>query len=136
MSPAGATDFGRGVATVATPTRTVRIGVEVATTRAQIARGLMYRRRIAANRGMIFLFQPDVREWFWMKNTLIPLSIAFFDDRGRIVKLFDMTPCRREPCAHYDPGRRIRGALEVRRGLYRRIGVRIGDRIGFRRASG
>ena len=66
---------------------------------------------------------------FWMKNTLIPLSIAFFDARGRILRMLDMEPCREEDCPLYDPGVPYHGALEVNRGAFQRWGVRAGDRI-------
>jgi uncharacterized membrane protein (UPF0127 family) len=124
--------FGHGVVALVAPKHHVRVTVEVARTYAQITRGLMYRSRLAQNAGMVFLFRPPVREWFWMKHTLIPLSIAFFDRRGRIVRMYDMTPCVRDPCAHYDPGRAISGALEVQRGAYRRWRIRIGDRVVLR----
>jgi uncharacterized membrane protein (UPF0127 family) len=68
-----------------------------------------------------------------MKNTLIPLSIAFWDARGRIVRILDMTPCRADPCRLYDPRVAYAGALEVNRGAFRRWGVERGDRIAVRR---
>ena len=64
-----------------------------------------------------------------MKDTLIPLSIAFWDGRGRIVRILDMTPCRADPCPTYDPRVAYRGALEVNRGAFKRWGVQRGDRV-------
>jgi uncharacterized membrane protein (UPF0127 family) len=101
--------------------------VEIAETPAQQARGLMYRRRLASRSGMVFLFPTDTRGGFWMKNTLIPLSIAFYDARGRILRMLDMSPCRVARCPTYDPKVAYRGALEVNRGAFRRWNVRRGD---------
>jgi uncharacterized membrane protein (UPF0127 family) len=59
------------------------------------------------------VFAEDTRGGFWMKNTLVPLTIAFFDRAGKRVRKLSMTPCRKDPCAIYDPGRRYRFALEL-----------------------
>ena len=67
-----------------------------------------------------------------MKNTLIPLDIAFYGARGTILRIFTMQPCRREPCRIYDPNVAYRGALEVNAGSFRRWRVRAGDRIAVR----
>ena len=106
--------------------------VEIAETAAQQERGLMYRRHLAARSGMVFVFASDTRGAFWMKNTLIPLSIAFYDARGRILRILDMAPCLADPCPVYDPGTAYRGALEVNKGAFRRWKVRVGDRIVVR----
>jgi uncharacterized membrane protein (UPF0127 family) len=67
-----------------------------------------------------------------MKNTLIPLSIAFYDVDGTILRILDMEPCRSDPCRVYDPGVRYAGALEVNQGAFERWGVREGDRLELR----
>jgi uncharacterized protein len=64
-----------------------------------------------------------------MKDTLIPLSIAFYGADGRIVRILDMEPCRRDPCPVYDPHATYRGALEVNQGEFRRWGVEVGDTL-------
>jgi uncharacterized protein len=125
--------FGHGTAHIRTPERTVTVRVELALTPAQWHQGLMGRRSLAANAGMAFIFPTDTRERFWMKDTLIPLSIAFWDRRGRIVRIFDMTPCRRDPCRTYDPHVAYRGALEVNRGAFKRWSVRRGAQITIQR---
>jgi uncharacterized membrane protein (UPF0127 family) len=86
---------------------------ELALTPAQRQRGLMFRRMAPAD-GMLFVFPEDTRGGFWMKNTLVPLTIVFFDRAGTRVRKLSMTPCRSDPCAVYDPGRRYRFALELR----------------------
>ena len=86
---------------------------EVAKTSAQRSLGLMNRRQ-APKDGMLFVFPEPTRGGFWMKNTLVPLTIVFFDSAGKRVRKLSMTPCREDPCRIYDPGRTYRFALELR----------------------
>jgi len=74
--------------------------------------GLMRRQR-APKDGMLFVFPEPSGGGFWMKNTLVPLRIVFFDRHGRRVRALRMQPCRDDPCPIYDPGRRYRFALEL-----------------------
>ena len=132
--PVAATDgedgtLPRGTAVIATDGADVRIDVEVAETGTHRQRGLMERVALPRNAGMIFLFEGETEGGFWMKNTLIPLSIAFFDDGGAIVRILDMEPCKADPCPVYDPGVGYHGALEVNRGMFRTWGVSRGDVI-------
>jgi uncharacterized protein len=127
--------FGSGSAVIDTGERRVTLTVELATTPAQQAQGLMHRRRLAPNAGMAFLFGTPRRGQFWMKNTRIPLSIAFWGANGRILKILHMTPCRADPCPLYDPRVAYVGALEVNRGAFGRWGVTRGDRITVRRRA-
>jgi uncharacterized membrane protein (UPF0127 family) len=124
--------FPHGTATIATSSARVTVRVEIANNDARRERGLMFRKRLAPNAGMAFIWRNDVRGAFWMKNTLIPLSIAFFDARGRIQRILDMAPCHADPCPVYDPGTAYRSALEVNRGAFRRWKVHVGDRIVVR----
>jgi uncharacterized membrane protein (UPF0127 family) len=105
------------------------IAVEVADTPAEREQGLMGRRSLPADEGMVFTWPQDHRGAFWMKDTLIPLSIAFYAADGRIVRILDMTPCPTEPCDLYDPGVAYRGALEANEGAFRRWGISEGDRL-------
>jgi uncharacterized protein len=107
----------------------VLVDVEVAQTPGQRRRGLMGREKLAADAGMIFLYFEPTEGGFWMKNTLIPLSIAFFDRDGEIVDILDMEPCRADPCPSYFPDSPYFGALEVNAGAFRRWGVSEGDVI-------
>jgi uncharacterized protein len=111
----------------------VTVHVEVADTQAERARGLMGRRELQEDAGMVFVFPTDSTSAFWMKDTLIPLSIAFYDERGTIVRILDMEPCTRDPCVLYDPEASYRGALEVNRGAFERWGVREGDVLRLER---
>jgi uncharacterized protein len=125
--------FPHGTATITTQHARVTVRVEIADSDARREQGLMFRRRLAPKSGMAFVWRRDADGAFWMKNTLIPLSIAFYDARGRIVRLIDMAPCRSDPCPVYDPRATYRGALEVNRGAFRRWKVKVGDRIVVRR---
>jgi uncharacterized protein len=109
------------------------VKVEIADTTNERAHGLMGRTELPADAGMVFLFPQDTRGGFWMKNTLVPLSIAFYDHGGRILDILDMTPCKQEPCPVYNPGVPYRGALEVNRGAFARWGVRTGDVLRLER---
>lgn len=89
----------------------------------------MGRTRLAPDAGMIFLYFEPTTGGFWMKNTFIPLSIAFFDREGRIVDIDEMKPCRTDVCPSYYSDKPYFGALEVNAGAFRRWGVSVGDVI-------
>ena len=105
------------------------IAVEIADTETERARGLMGRTSLPEEAGMLFVYPALTDGAYWMKNTLIPLSIAFYDEDGQILRILDMEPCRADPCPLYDPGLSYAGALEVNQGAFARWGVREGDRI-------
>lgn len=107
--------------------------VEIADTDPVRARGLMGRERLAEDAGMAFLWTEDTATGFHMRETFIPLTVAFFDAEGRILRLLEMTPCSADPCPAYEPGLRYRGALEVNAGALARKGVRVGDRLRIER---
>lgn len=116
-------------AVIETDDGSVLVNVEVADTPEEHAVGLMHRESLDADAGMVFVFFEDTAQGFWMKNTLIPLSIAFFNERGEIVRIMDMEPCDADPCPVYDPETTYRGALEVNRGAFAEWGVERGDVI-------
>ena len=101
--------------------------VEIADDSAERARGLMYRTALGENRGMLFVYGSEMRLSFWMKNTLIPLSIAFMDAKGRIVDIQDMKPLDDDPPS-YVSAEPAKYALEVNRGFFEERGVKVGDR--------
>jgi uncharacterized membrane protein (UPF0127 family) len=84
--------------------------------------------------GMLFVFPDTTTGGFWMKNTLVPLTIVFFDSAGKRVRKLSMVPCRKDPCPIYDPGRAYRFALELRATDTRR-GATIGPRSALARLS-
>jgi uncharacterized membrane protein (UPF0127 family) len=106
----------------------VEVRVEVADNVFERARGLMYRTALGVNRGMLFVYPQEQRLSFWMKNTLIPLSIAYIDSKRRIVDIQDMKPLDDEPPSYVsaDPAQY---ALEVNRGFFEEWGVKVGDRV-------
>jgi uncharacterized membrane protein (UPF0127 family) len=107
----------------------VELDVELADTDRERATGLMGRERIGPYDGMAFIFGAPTEGTFWMKNTLIPLSIAFWDETGRIVRILDMEPCEADPCPTYGPGEPYVAALEVEQGAFEDHGVEVGDRV-------
>lgn len=106
-----------------------RFRVEIADTDALRERGLMGRTSLADDAGMLFVWPEDTASAFWMKDTLIRLSVAFISADGQVLRMFDMEPCQADPCPVYDPHASYRMALEVRQGALDRRGVRIGDRV-------
>jgi uncharacterized membrane protein (UPF0127 family) len=106
---------------------------ELALTQAARSRGLMGRTKAPAD-GMLFVFPRDTNGGFWMKDTLVPLTIVFFDASGVRVRKLAMVPCRRDPCPVYVPGRAYRFALELRV-ADTRAGRLLGPRDGLRRLA-
>ena len=107
--------------------RTVRL--EIAATPAARARGLMGRTEVPEGTGMVFLYPEDVAEAYWMKNTLVPLSIAFVAADGRVVSVSEMTPCKADPCPSYAPAGPYRYAVELAAGSFAAAGVGPGAKV-------
>ena len=107
---------------------TVRVRVEIADSPDARERGLMGRTSLGEDAGMLFVWGEDTTSAFWMRDTPLPLSIAFIAADGRIARILDMDPCPGDPCPVYDPAVSYRTALEVRQGSFGRWGVRAGDR--------
>ncbi len=127
--PGGGVEFGRGTALIEGDEGTVLLDVEVAQTEEQRRVGLMNRDSLPSDSGMAFIYFEPTRWGFWMKNTRIPLSVAFFDEEGKILRILDMKPCRSASCPVYSPGVSYFGALEVNRGSFEEWGVEQGDVI-------
>jgi uncharacterized protein len=102
------------------------ITAEVASTPQSRMIGLMMRERLAPNHGMVFVFEDKSQHCFWMRNTLIPLSIAFIDDDGTVVSIADMSP---KSEASTCPQRPVRYALEMDQGWFAKRGVTAGQKI-------
>jgi uncharacterized protein len=103
-----------------------RIYVEIADTPEERAEGLMFRSSLPADRGMLFVFPEPQPLAFWMKNTSIPLSIAYIDRDGRILEIHYMEPYSLESVPSRQPALY---ALEVNRGTFERLGIEPGDRL-------
>ncbi len=107
----------------------VRVRVEIADNAFERARGLMYRTALAEDRGMLFVYGGEQKLSFWMKNTFIPLSIAFIDSEGRIVDIQDMKPLPLDDDPpHYVSAKPVQYALEVNQGFFEERGVKVGDK--------
>jgi uncharacterized protein len=107
--------------------------VQVAETAQSQATGLMHVKRMPDRTGMAFLFGEPTLTPFWMKDTLIPLDIAFWDGRGRIVTTFTMSPCKANPCRFYEPTTPYVGSVEMNAGLLAASGIRVGDKVTLTR---
>ncbi|MGH8668475.1 MAG: DUF192 domain-containing protein [Burkholderiales bacterium] len=104
-----------------------RIRAEVVADYTARAQGLMHRKSLAQNAGMLFIFDQHGVHCMWMKNTLIPLSVAFIDDRGAIVNIADMEPHSEASHCAAQP---VKYALEMNRGWFAARGIRPGTRLG------
>ncbi len=113
------------------PTVTLSAGMhliqaELAQTSEQRSIGLMHRPKMGANEGMLFVFESASQQCFWMKNTLLPLSIAFLAADGQVVNIEDMAPqtlnghCSKRP---------VRYALEMNQGWFAKRGIKAGSRL-------
>ena len=109
---------GRGTIVLHGDRGPVRIEVEEADTPAERRHGLMGRTSLAADEGMVFLFEGPVTSEFWMKDTLIPLSIAFWDEEGRIVGIRDMEPCARGSVPDLRRARAVRRRARGQAGFF------------------
>jgi uncharacterized protein len=103
------------------------IRAEVVSDYATRAQGLMHRKSLAQNAGMLFIFAEPAVHCMWMKNTLVPLSVAFIDERGTIVNIEDMEPHSE---ASHCAGQPVRYALEMNRGWFAARAIKPGSRLG------
>ena len=103
-----------------------KLTAEVAKTTDQQMTGLMYRFSLKADHGMVFVFDRSEQRAFWMKNTYIPLSIAFVTADGRILNIEDMAP--RDETSHLSAGPAMY-AIEMRKGWFAERGIKAGDRV-------
>ena len=95
----------------------VCFAVEIAKTKAEREKGLMYRESMPELSGMLFIFEKSAIYNFWMKNTLIPLDMIWMDEDLRVVRILTAEPCREDPCKIYAPEVEAMYTLEVNAGL-------------------
>ena len=125
-----AQSFERGVVRITQEGREARLMVEIANSPEARAQGLMGRERLGANAGMLFVYEGDARRFFWMKNTRIPLSLAFIDKSGEVLEIIHLQPHRpgtRVPS--YRSRNKVRRVLEVNQGWFLRNGFGLGARV-------
>lgn len=107
-----------------------QFSVELALSRGEQARGLMFREELEPDAGMLFVFPREAPRHFWMKNTRIPLDILYFDEQLELVgTALNARPCVADPCPTYPSGRPARYVLEINAGLAEELGVELGDRL-------
>ncbi|MBI1774918.1 MAG: DUF192 domain-containing protein [Proteobacteria bacterium] len=103
------------------------VNVELAVTPDQMAQGLMYRRQLAPDAGMLFIYPAPEPAAFWMKNTLIPLDMLFIAADGRILNIAERTiPLSETPVPAAGP---VKAVLELNGGTTARLGIKSGDRV-------
>jgi hypothetical protein len=120
-----------GADTSGLPTETIRLGgaeltVEVAATLESRRQGLMHREELPPNRGMLFVFADSEYRSFWMKDTSIPLSLAYIREDGIITGIYELEPFSLDSV---ESRAEVKYALEVNRGTFERLGVSAGDRV-------
>jgi hypothetical protein len=103
------------------------ITAELATTPQSRTIGMMFREKTAPNHGMLFVFEYKAQQCFWMRNTPLPLSIAFIEDDGTILQINDMAP--KNDSLHCSQ-RPVRFALEMEQGWFARKGLAVGAKLG------
>jgi hypothetical protein len=108
------------------------LDVRLAADDADRTRGLHGVADLGANEGMAFLWDAPSDGPFWMKDMLIPLSIAFVDAEGRIVTILEMTPCEADPCPTYRANGPYTMAIEANIGWFAEHGVQVGDEVELR----
>ena len=107
--------------------------VEIADTPKKHAQGLMNRKSLDQDSGMLFLFDTEAKYCFWMKNTLIPLDIIWLDKNKRVVFIkHDAKPCQAEPCKTFRPDEKAKYVFEINSGFAKKIGLREGDEMKFK----
>jgi len=119
--------------------RKIKIGkkeimVEIAESPIQHERGLMFRKKLSTNEGMLFIFNNSQPRAFWMKNTLIPLSIGYFDENKTLQEYFEMVPAKsimvQEPTV-YKSTNSAMYALEMPKGWFKNNNIKVGDKLDF-----
>jgi uncharacterized membrane protein (UPF0127 family) len=103
------------------------IKAEVAANNPERQQGLMFREKMDSNAGMVFVFDQPSKQCMWMKNTLLPLSVAFLDDKGIVINVEDMAPQTLESHCSANPAKY---ALEMNLGWFKQRNIKPGIPIG------
>lgn len=108
----------------------VKIEAEIAQTSEQHEHGLMFRTSLKKNSGMLFIFPNSEVRSFWMKNTFIPLTIAYFDENKKLLEMIDMQPTKSEMIQNpivYPSSKPAKYALEMSLGWFQKNNIKVGD---------
>lgn len=127
--PCSNSDFPHSAALITTGGEHHPLCLRIAKTAAERQRGLMHLQLLQPNQGMLFLYPSSSHEPFWMKNTPLPLSIAFLDQNRHIQEVLQMGPCSQDPCPHYRAERPYHSALEMESGRFQKLGIKRGAKL-------
>jgi uncharacterized membrane protein (UPF0127 family) len=108
------------------------IKVEIANTKAQLEKGLMFREKLADNQGMLLMFKQEEITKIWMKNMLIPLDIIFISSQNQVVSILkNIPPCLKSPCNIYKSNAPSKTVLELNAGKIDQYKIKIGDKVAL-----
>jgi len=106
--------------------------VELADSLYEHSRGLMFRKQLNLDKGMLFIFKEENKHSFWMKNTLIPLDIIWINKDKKVVFISrNAQPCKKDACPLIPPDKKAQYVLELNGGISDKIGLKVGDKIIF-----
>ena len=113
--------------------KSIKINAEIADNNKERTEGLMFREKLKENGGMLFVFEDEKYQTFWMKNTLIPLDMIFINKNFEIVDIKNAQLCIEEPCALYKSSKPAKYVLEVNGGFTAKNNVNIGNKIVYKK---
>jgi uncharacterized membrane protein (UPF0127 family) len=111
----------------------IKLTAEIADTPDKSAKGLMFRKKMPDNHGMLFIFPDEQQRSFWMKNTFLPLSIGYFSKEKTLIDIQDMEPVKSEmeQPKIYPSSSPAKYALEVNQGWFKKNGIKIGAKLKY-----
>ncbi len=128
-------NFPKGTLKIYQGNKSLEIPIEIADKEELRSFGLMFRKDIPWNYGMLFIFEKEVNYGFWMQNTYVPLEIAFIDSKKTIFNIQKMFPCNEEQCKIYYSPKPYKYALEVKMGFFKKFGFKEGAKIEYWRKT-
>ncbi|MCK5830967.1 MAG: DUF192 domain-containing protein [Methylococcales bacterium] len=112
--------------------QTLSFNVEIARTELQRNIGLMYRKFLPQYNGMLFIFEEEVIQRVWMKNTLISLDVIFISAENNVVSIIkNLQPCSKQLCRIFESAKKSKYMLELNAGMVQKNGIKIGQKILF-----
>jgi len=108
-----------------------KINLELAITPYEQEQGLMFRKELKKDSGMLFVFNDESIKTFWMKNTLIPLDIIFIDSNNRIINIENAIPCNADPCKIYKSKSPVKYVLEINSDSSKFYNLSVNEEIVF-----
>jgi hypothetical protein len=116
---------------IITASKEITINAEIADNEQKRQYGLMNRKAMAKDHGMLFIYDKERVMTFWMKNTLIPLDVIFINSDKKIVSTETMPPCKADPCTEYSSVKLAKYGLEVNAGFVKENGITVGNAAVF-----